>query len=105
MYVIIEYYYIGYALNNIDPIVKQIIINTRSSKTPLTPDNYFEQFNEYTKKLEIEIEDILLFNKFLNSITSNEKKDIRKETPLNLLNVLIKRIDEEKIKLLSHLQI
>lgn len=100
MYVIINYYYIGYALNNIDPIVKQIITNTRSSNTPLTPDNYFEQFNEYSKKLEIETEDILLFNKFLNSITENEKKYIKNETPLNLLKVLINRIDEEKIKLL-----
>lgn len=89
-------------------IIKKTLLQLKNKGLSATPDNYFKEFAIQSKKANIEIDEVSLFDELKDKLTSKEQDSLKKgniETFSQLSLLLIKRPDSNKLtKLIQELQ-
>ena len=85
-------------MKNIKDITKNTIANLSKNGIPTTPENYFIQFKEEANKLELDFEELNLYEILKNSLSKIEKEELEIKSYNDLAKVLQKRVPLDELK-------
>ena len=87
-------------MENIKEITKNTLSELKNQNLETTPENYFIEFKKQADILGIKLDEFKLFDKIKNSLTTDEKSQLKVDSFNKLSNILTKRTTAEELKAL-----
>ncbi|MCG3715714.1 hypothetical protein L5F64_09015, partial [Aliarcobacter butzleri] len=87
-------------MENIKEITKNTLSELKNQNLETTPENYFIEFKKQADILGIKLDEFKLFDKIKNSLTTDEKSQLKVDSFNKLSSILTKRTTAEELKAL-----
>ncbi|MCG3661792.1 GGDEF domain-containing protein [Aliarcobacter butzleri] len=87
-------------MENIKEITKNTLSELKNQDLETTPENYFIEFKKQADILDVKLDEFKLFDKIKNSLTTDEKSQLKVDSFNKLSSILTKRTTAEELKAL-----
>ena len=87
-------------MENIKEITKNTLSELKNQNLETTPENYFIEFKRQADILDVKLDEFKLFDKIKNSLTTDEKSQLKVDSFNKLSSILTKRTTAEELKAL-----
>ncbi|MCT7573525.1 nucleotidyl cyclase domain-containing protein [Aliarcobacter butzleri] len=87
-------------MENIKEITKNTLSELKNQHIETTPENYFIEFKRQADILDVKLDEFKLFDKIKNSLTTDEKSQLKVDSFNKLSSILTKRTTAEELKAL-----